>query len=193
MTASALSKTEIRRVMRASRSALPPALAAEAAQLAAEAAEDWIIDHNPECVALYCALGGEIDPAPLAERLALEGIQLALPAVVAPDRPLAFRAWQPGGPVMTGFAGIPEPMADAAPMIPDVIVVPLIAFSRDGHRLGSGMGFYDRTLGRLAARNRVATIGLAFALQESDALPVEPHDVPLDAVATENGLILGGA
>jgi 5-formyltetrahydrofolate cyclo-ligase len=179
--------------MRARRRSIAPAEAAEAARKAAQVAEAWILDHRPDCLALYCALNGEIDPSPLAERLRDYGVELALPAVVARERPLAFRAWRPGAPLVTGFAGIPEPMADAAPVIPDVLVVPLVAFDRRCHRLGSGEGFYDRTLERLSQRGRVATIGLAFAAQEIDEAPVEAHDIPLDAIATERGLILPGA
>lgn len=190
MTQPSLSeKTALRREKRELRAAIPANEAADAAQKAAIEAERWILSRAPECVALYVARGGEIDPTPLAERLWAHGIQLALPAVVAMDRPLAFRAWRPGGPTISGFAGIPEPTADAAPVLPNLVVVPLLAFNRGCHRVGSGAGFYDRTLERLASAQDVATLGYAFALQETDHLPVEEHDIALDAIVTERGLI----
>ncbi|GGE38985.1 hypothetical protein GCM10007276_15410 [Agaricicola taiwanensis] len=185
-------KAALRREKRELRAAVPANEAREAAERAAAEAEPWILERSPDCVALYAARGGELDPAPLAARLWAHGIQLALPAVVARDRPLAFRAWRPGGATVSGFAGIMEPTADSAPVMPDVIVVPLLAFDRACHRIGSGAGFYDRTLERLAVKHRVATLGYAFALQEADNMPVEAHDVALDAIATERGLIRPG-
>jgi 5-formyltetrahydrofolate cyclo-ligase len=182
-------KASLRREKRELRAAIPANEAKDAAERAAATAEDWILKQNPECVALYSARGGEIDPAPLAARLWAQGIQLALPAVVERDRPLAFRAWRPGGATVSGFAGIAEPTADAAPVLPNLVVVPLLVFDRTCHRIGSGAGFYDRTLERLASSQSVATLGYAFALQETESLPVEPHDISLDAIVTERGMI----
>ncbi len=72
---------------------------------------------------------------------------------------------------------------------PDVLVVPLAAFDASGHRLGYGAGFYDRTLAELRQRRRIEALGYAFAIQQLPALPAEPHDERLDAIATDAGLI----
>ena len=185
-------KAHLRRAALARRADLTPGQAADAAARAAAVAEAWIAGRSPATVALYAAIRGEIDAMPLAERLHRRGIALALPAVVEQGRPLAFRAWRPGEALLPGFAGIPEPSTEAAPALPDVVVAPLAAFDRTGHRIGYGAGFYDRTLEALSANRRIAALGLAFACQEVDAVPAEPHDRTLDAVATEAGLVRPG-
>jgi 5-formyltetrahydrofolate cyclo-ligase len=132
----------------------------------------------------YHALPGEADPALLLERLVAQGCHIAFPRVAAKDRPLQFHL-VPDGEVLTpGAFGIHEPLAHWPVVSPQVLLVPLLAFDAAGHRLGTGGGFYDRTLAALSVR----AIGIAFAGQEVAALPREPHDRPLDAVLTENGL-----
>ena len=73
---------------------------------------------------------------------------------------------------------------------PEVLIVPLLAFDRQGYRLGYGGGYYDRTLERLRARHPVIAVGFAFAAQEVDAVPTEPTDEPLDLIVTETGVII---
>ena len=138
-------------------------------------------------VALYAPAGSEIDPRPLGQSLADQGAELCLPAVVAPDAPLEFRAWRPGEPLAPDAAGMAAPEAPWPVLQPDLVVVPLLAFDRHGGRLGQGGGHYDRTLAQLRARGPVFVLGLAYAGQEVDRLPAEGHDQPLDAVLTETG------
>jgi 5-formyltetrahydrofolate cyclo-ligase len=105
-------------------------------------------------------------------------------------KPLLFRAWRPGDALETRMWGIREPSADQALLRPDVLLVPLLAFDRDGWRLGYGGGFYDRTLRDLrAAAPSVAAIGLAFDPQEVDAVPHLDYDEPLDMVLTPTRLL----
>jgi 5-formyltetrahydrofolate cyclo-ligase len=133
----------------------------------------------------YSPIRNEIDPVPLMRSLALQGARLALPAVLARGKSLVFRAWSPNDRLMLGPLGILEPSPAAAQLVPDIVLVPLAAFDRLGHRIGYGAGHYDHTLAHLRKQKPVATIGLAFAAQEIEAVPALQHDVALDYVLTE--------
>jgi 5-formyltetrahydrofolate cyclo-ligase len=133
----------------------------------------------------YSPIRSEIDPLPLMRALAAEGARLALPAVTARGKSLAFRAWSAGDRLMLGPLGIPEPSPAAAEVIPDIMLVPLAAFDRLGHRIGYGAGHYDYTLAHVRKVKPVTAIGLAFAVQEIEAVPALQHDVALDYVLTE--------
>jgi 5-formyltetrahydrofolate cyclo-ligase len=136
-------------------------------------------------VSAYSPIRSEIDPAPLMRALGSQGARLALPAVLARGKALAFRAWSPGDRLMLGPLGILEPSPAAAEVVPDILLVPLAAFDRLGHRIGYGAGHYDFTLAHLRKVKPVTTIGLAFAAQEIDAVPALQHDERLDYVLTE--------
>ena len=141
-------------------------------------------------VALYKALGAEIDPRPLGDLLARQGWRLALPAVESEDGPLVFRAWAPGERLAHDLLGLPAPLASAPEMTPDLILVPLLAFDAAGGRLGQGGGHYDRTLAALrAGPHPPPAVGLAYSGQAVAALPHEPHDQALDGILTEAGYI----
>lgn len=138
-------------------------------------------------VSAYAAMGAEIDPARLIERLAGEGYRTCLPVVTPLGNPLTFRAWAPGQPLVAHTWGIREPADDAAEIEPDVLLIPLLAFDRRGVRLGYGGGYYDRTLETLRARKRVTAVGLAFAEQEVAQAPFGGHDQRLDWVLLPDG------
>ena len=133
----------------------------------------------------YSPIRGEIDPVALMRKLATAGAKLALPAIVARGKSLAFRAWSPDDRLMLGPLGIPEPSPAAAEVVPDIMLVPLAAFDRLGHRIGYGGGYYDYTLAHLRKVNAVVAVGLAFAAQEIETVPALAHDVALDYVLTE--------
>jgi 5-formyltetrahydrofolate cyclo-ligase len=133
----------------------------------------------------YSPIRSEIDPVPLMRALAAQGARLALPAVMARGKSLAFRAWSPNDRLMLGPLGILEPSPAAAEIIPDIMLVPLAAFDRAGHRIGYGAGHYDFTLAHLRKGKAITAIGLAFAAQEIAAVPALAHDVALDYVLTE--------
>jgi 5-formyltetrahydrofolate cyclo-ligase len=136
-------------------------------------------------VAGYSSIRSELDPLPLMRALAAQGASLALPVTIASDLPLEFRAWSPGDPTRRGPLGIPEPFLQGDDLVPDVVLVPLAAFDRRGHRIGYGAGNYDRTLAHLRALKSVSAIGLAFTVQEIEAIPALSHDATLDYVLTE--------
>ena len=152
---------------------------------------DELLDNvrlGPGVAALYKALGAEIDPRPLGEALTRKGWRLALPAVIELEGPLEFRAWAPRDPLAHDIAGLPAPLGSAPPVAPSLILVPLLAFDRRGHRLGQGGGFYDRTVEALRGSIRPPPfVGLAFSGQQLDAIPNGPHDQPLDGILTEAG------
>src|SRR6266403_1434787 len=140
-------------------------------------------------VAGYSPIRSEIDPIPLMRKLAVPGAQLALPAIVAGDQPLKFRAWSPDDRLQRGRLGILEPSADAKEVIPDILLVPLAAFDPAGHRIGYGGGHYDRTLEHLRKMKAITAIGVACAVQEVEAVPALLHDAALDYVLTETKVL----
>jgi len=131
----------------------------------------------------------EIDPSPLMRQLAARGARLALPLVQGRGSPLAFRAYAFGDPLRSGTWDIQEPLPQAPLVAPDVLIVPLAAFDRRGHRIGYGAGYYDMTLRELRARKSIVAIGLGFAVQEISEVPATPRDERLDLVLTERELI----
>jgi len=178
------SKGDLRTAALARRDALSDAQRAAAAEALGKRGLPFAIKPG-SIVAGYSPIRGEIDPTPLMRTLAEEGAQLALPAVTARGKSLIFRAWSPSDRLMLGSLGIPEPSPAAAELVPDVILVPLAAFDRSGHRIGYGAGHYDVTLAHLRKAKAAIAIGLAFAVQEIKAVPMQPHDVALDYVLTE--------
>ena len=178
------SKSDLRASALAARDALSSE--ARAAAAAAIAARGLPVAIAPGIiVSAYSPIRSEIDPAPLMRALGLQGARLALPAVLARGKALAFRAWSPNDRLMLGPLGILEPSPAAAEVVPDILLVPLAAFDCLGHRIGYGAGHYDYTLAHLRKVKPVTAIGLAFAAQEIDAVPVLQHDERLDYVLTE--------
>jgi 5-formyltetrahydrofolate cyclo-ligase len=137
----------------------------------------------------FMPMKSEIDPRPLMRRLADAGATLALPVIAGRGKPLIMRAWRWNEPLAEGQWGIREPRPEAAEVEPDILLVPLLAFDRAGHRIGYGAGYYDLTIARLRARKPVTAIGLAFAAQEVPAVPATPRDERLDLVLTESEVI----
>jgi len=181
-------KAELRRAALARRDALPAAERMAAAQAIAE--QGLPVDVEPGAIVSgFSPLKSEISPLPLLRRLADAGVQLALPVVAGRGQPLIMRAWSFGAPLNAGVWGIREPPADARQVFPDILIVPLLAFDRTGHRIGYGAGYYDMTIAGLRAMKQVVAIGIAFAAQEIAAVPATPRDARLDLVLTEQGVI----
>jgi 5-formyltetrahydrofolate cyclo-ligase len=127
----------------------------------------------------------EISLLPLLARLHGEGWVTAMPVVIDEGLPLVFRAWGPGEPTLPGIWDIPAPLEAAPEVLPDVLLVPMLAFDHRGYRLGYGGGFYDRTLEKLRGLKPVTAIGVAYAAQEMSEVPHGEFDQPLDWIMTE--------
>jgi len=140
-------------------------------------------------VSAYAPMADEFRVWPLLRRLHGEGLRLAMPVMQGKGRALLFRAWAPGDAMDRGVWGIAEPKADKAVLEPDILIVPLLAFDRQGWRLGYGGGYYDRTLRDLRARKAVIAVGLAHDEQEVDAVPHLDYDQRLDWVLRPSGAL----
>jgi 5-formyltetrahydrofolate cyclo-ligase len=183
-----VAKAALRREAVARRDALPAAARQQAAETIA--ARPFPVAVKPGAVVSgFMPLKSEINPLPLMRKLAEAGASLALPAVAGKGKPLVMRAWTFGGPLASGVWGIREPMPDAPAVDPDILLVPLLAFDRQGHRLGYGAGYYDMTLAALRAKKTVVAIGIGYAAQEVEQVPVTPRDERLDLVLTERETI----
>jgi len=134
------------------------------------------------CIAGYCAMPNEADILPLLKNLGSRGTALALPWIDDQGQNMLFRSWTDGAPLDLAADKFLQPLSTAKQVAPDIILVPLLGFDRQGTRLGQGAGYYDRALARQSATIR---IGLAWSVQEFEILPADPWDMPLDAILTE--------
>jgi 5-formyltetrahydrofolate cyclo-ligase len=178
-------RSAMRREKTAARVAMPDS---EHARACAEidACLTDLLGSRPPCTIAFCwPVRKEFDCRPLVGRLLEAGWQACQPVVVARDAPMAFRAWAPGSPMITDPHGIPVP-ATAIAAVPDIILLPLVAFDDQGYRLGYGGGYFDRTLAEFAVKP--LAIGVGFELGRIDSVRPHGHDVRLDAIVTETGI-----
>ncbi|GBU19769.1 MULTISPECIES: 5-formyltetrahydrofolate cyclo-ligase [Methylobacterium] len=138
-------------------------------------------------VGAFWPIRSEVDPRPIIEGLFARGQRVALPKVTSDG--LVFREWRAGEALVAGTFGLSEPRDDLPPLDPTALIVPLAAFDRRGQRIGYGRGYYDQAIERLSRNGPVLTIGIAFAVQEIEHVPAEPHDRPLDHMVTEAGIV----
>jgi 5-formyltetrahydrofolate cyclo-ligase len=178
-------KAALRATAHKKRAAIYAGARAEAARAAAEHFFSGVTLDPSEVVAAYWPIRDELDCRPVLTRLVDSGQPVCLPVVIGDGEPLELRLWAEGEPLYPSGFGTLAP-AEGAPVVePDVILMPLLGFDKQGTRLGYGGGYYDRTLTTLSKTPRL--IGFAFASQEIEQIPREPHDIPLDAVVTEAG------
>jgi 5-formyltetrahydrofolate cyclo-ligase len=183
------SKSELRDQALRRRDATDPAFREQASTAIAAHAAPLFAALAPRRVAAYVAMRSEADPRPIVEAAHRLGAEIALP-VIAPGAKLVFRRYEPGHALVPGGFGTMVPVEDAPLLDPDLIIVPVVGFDRAGTRLGYGKGHYDRTIAALRAHGlRPPLIGIAFAVQEVDTIAHEPHDVRLDLIVTENGIL----
>ncbi len=181
-------KAIIRRDAVTRRDAIPPAERAQAA--ATIAARTFPLAISPGMIVSgFSPLKSEINPLPLMRNLAAAGATLALPVVQGRGRPLIMRAFAFGDALASGQWGIREPKPEAAEVAPDILLVPLLAFDRNGQRIGYGAGYYDMTIARFRAMKPVTAVGIAYAAQEIADVPVSERDARLDLVLTEHDVI----
>ena len=179
-------KAELRRRTLARRDALAPDVRIERALRAAERGIGHpLLELDPgTVVAGFLPIRSEIDARPLMDGLRVRNCRLCLPVVIG--NALVFRELTRTTPLVHAGFGTVGPDEAADVLIPQVLLVPCAAFDRAGHRIGYGAGHYDRAL---AALDDPLAIGLAFAIQEVERVPAEPHDRPLAAVITDEGVI----
>lgn len=148
-------------------------------------AESWLRAHSIQTLGVFWPIQGEPELLDLYRDLAQNGMQLALPVVAGKGRPLQFAAWQPGDPMQPDTFGVPTPAIKTIVPLPQALLIPCVGFNAQRFRLGYGGGFYDRTLD---VTPRPLTLGIAYACQATEFVP-NPHDIALDAIATEQRLI----
>ena len=172
-------KQALRAAMLETRRGMDPCLGI---RLAAHVLQE-VLPSPGQAVAGFWPMGTEIDIRPLLNALHAREHPVLLSVTPPRGQPLSFRRWQPGDVLRPGRFGTSMPTGDSG--TPDVLLVPLLAWDGRGHRLGYGGGYYDRTL---AALPGCRTIGCAYDAQRVPEVPAAPYDVPLDAVATEEGV-----
>jgi len=140
----------------------------------------------PQILAFCAPMRGEFDMRPLASLLIERGWRAAMPVVDAADTPMNFRTWTPSSAMGVDRHGIPIP--EGGPnIVPDIVLLPLVAFDAQGFRLGYGGGYFDRTLAMLVPRP--LAIGVGFELGRVADIRPQAHDIRLDAVVTEIGIV----
>jgi 5-formyltetrahydrofolate cyclo-ligase len=138
-------------------------------------------------VSAFAPLPEELRIWPLLRRLAGEGYVLGLPVMQGRGKVLLFRAWKAGDALEARSMGIAEPKPDKPVVVPDIVIVPLLAFDALGWRLGYGGGYYDRTLRALRACKPIVAVGIGYDEQAVDAVPHLDYDERLDWVLTATG------
>jgi 5-formyltetrahydrofolate cyclo-ligase len=184
-------KTDLRRRSLARRDLVTPREAHDAAAAVARGGLALVealakrLGLSGTVVSVYWPIRSELNTRPLIDALAELGCQVVLPVMRKVRHPLVFRDFAPGDDLVKGQYGLSEPAENKANRDPDIIFSPLAAFDRRGYRLGYGGGIYDATLSDLRARKTVTAIGVAYACQETEQVPTEPHDQRLDLMLTE--------
>ena len=154
----------------------------------------WLLDRPDTVIGAYWPIHGEFDPLPALHRWKEDGElldereprRIGLPVADKANKTLTFWAWWPGCPMEDDAYGIPKPK-ETELIVPTLLFVPCVGYGPGGHRLGYGGGFYDRTLATL--QPRPFTVGLGYTSGFLDEFEPEPHDLPLDAILNDNGVV----
>ncbi len=176
----------------------------------------WLVGSPHEVIGAYWPIKGEFDPLPALYRwqedamladlsesneapgqeipaqLATESIagrsprKIGLPVVNKQHKTLTFHAWYPGCPMEEDAYGIPKPQGTEL-IVPTLLFVPCVGYGPGGYRLGYGGGFYDRTLATL--QPKPVTVGLGYTQGWLPDLTPEAHDIPLDVILNDNGVV----
>ena len=185
-------KSQLRAALVAGRQALPDREERVAALL--QVMRIWLVGRPDTVIGAYWPIKGEFDPLPALHRWKEDGElqgrpqqrRIGLPVVDREHKTLAFHAWYPGCPMENDAYDIPKPK-DTERIVPTLLFVPCLGYGAGGYRLGYGGGFYDRTLALL--QPRPFTVGLGFTQGYLDNFEPEAHDVPLDAILNDNGVV----
>ncbi len=137
---------------------------------------DFLKSHKPNCVGLYAAIEHEVDLTSIFEKCQKHHILVAYPRIT--DDQITFHHTSSKNELISGYGGIHEPSQSAPLVNPDFLIVPGLAFTLNGKRLGRGRGHYDKYLNKY----HPYTVSLAFSWQVLDNLPTEPHDIKIDHI-----------
>lgn len=180
-------KREMRERQKARRAAALEALGARINDDLVRQGTALLGERAPGVVSAYYPMAGEIWPLRLMAALKSNGHSLALPVMQGKTDPLLFRAWAPGDELIAGVWGIRQPAPSQPAVVPDILLVPLLAFDTRGYRLGYGGGYFDRTLHDLRKRKPILAVGLGLDELEVDAVPHLDYDERLDWILTPSG------
>lgn len=183
----ATGRASLRREKIAARAALTPAEHVRLNALVEDRLATELAPRSPGVLAFCWPIRNEFDARPLATSLLATGWLAAMPTVVEKDAPMVFRPWTPEAGMTRDPYGIPVPDSAAIAPPPDVLLLPLVAFDARGFRLGYGGGYFDRTLAALVPRP--LTIGVGFELARVADIHPQAHDLPLDRIVTEAGVL----
>ena len=151
----------------------------------------WLLGRSEVAIGAYWPIKGEFDALPALFRWSEADGQriIGLPVILRENKQLRFHAWWPGCPMEEDAYGIPKPK-DTEVIVPTLLFVACVGYAAGGYRLGYGGGFYDRTLADY--KPKPVTVGLGYSLGWLPDLQAEPHDVPLDAILSEEGVAWPG-
>jgi 5-formyltetrahydrofolate cyclo-ligase len=181
-------KAELRSARLTARDAIPVAERIEKSLQLADHGLASIPFEPGATISGFLPIRSEVDLRPLMSGLRGRGARICVPVILDKET-IVFRELVAGAPLIDCGFGTSAPGPEAAVLQPDVMLVPLAAFDKAGHRIGYGGGYYDRAIARLMDQGRAPRlIGVAFDCQEVASVPAEPHDIPLHAVLTESGL-----
>jgi len=188
----AAQKKALRKALLEQRLNLPDRL--QRAELLQRVMRIWLVGRPDAVIGAYWPIKGEFDPLPALHRWKEDGElidqpqprRIGLPVVNREHKTMTFHAWYPGCPMEEDAYGIPKPK-DTELIMPTLLFVPCVGYSAGGYRLGYGGGFYDRMLGSL--NPKPFTVGLGFGTDFVDDFEPEPHDIPLDAILNDHGIV----
>lgn len=188
-----LNKSALRAHYRAARLAVPPKDRVLFAEAAAHYLRESAVFQQAQTVACYFATSTEFETANIVESIIRAGKQCYLPVLTA-EKTLVFVAYTPGDVLVPNQYHIPEPLIQPhqtiSPASLDLVLLPLVAFDAQGHRLGAGGGYYDRTFAFMREQSQKPYLmGVGYQAQATATLPVEPYDVTLHGVLTEKGVL----
>ena len=130
----------------------------------------------------YYPYNYEIDDIEILKKLEKFNYHLSLPKI-RKDYQMDFFQWSTKDPLEINKFGIPEPLSDSI-QLPNILLVPLVAFDKNRNRIGYGGGFYDRYIRKLKKRKKILTIGLAYSFQKVKKIPISKNDIQLDFIVT---------
>ena len=181
-------KAGLRKILLKKRNALKQLQRKTATEEAAHHLMTLIKQHShAHTIAGYMPIHSEISPLAVMKELYKEGKTLAVPVIKEKNAPLIWAKWSPKMEMVEGAFKAHIPRHYEA-VTPDVLIVPLVGFDDNCHRLGYGGGFYDRSIEELSRGRGITTIGLAFEVQRCAEIPIEPTDQTLDYIVTERGV-----